>query len=100
MDTPRSNFAIEVLEGMIFAIGGFDGFNTISRVECFDTVSEQWYKTASLNINRSALSACVIEGLPNVKPYISERNRKEGGVGSNSKPNFLHPESNRYSLTY
>ncbi|KAL1498288.1 hypothetical protein ABEB36_009109 [Hypothenemus hampei] len=36
MYNPRSNFAIEVIDDMIFAIGGFNGVTTIYHVECYD----------------------------------------------------------------
>ncbi|XP_033728458.1 kelch-like protein 10 [Pecten maximus] len=69
MYNPRSNFGIEVIDEMIFAIGGFNGVTTIFNVECFDRNSEEWFDATDMNIYRSALSACVINGLPNVHDY-------------------------------
>jgi len=89
MYNPRSNFAIEVIDDMIFAIGGFNGkssffkkclkcngmidflgVTTIYHVECYDEKTNEWYEATDMNIYRSALSACVIDGLPNVQDYI------------------------------
>ncbi|XP_039284785.1 kelch-like protein 10 [Nilaparvata lugens] len=70
MYNPRSNFAIEVIDDMIFAIGGFNGVTTIFHVECFDEKAGEWYEATDMNIYRSALSACVIMGLPNITDYI------------------------------
>ncbi|KAH9635551.1 hypothetical protein HF086_003165 [Spodoptera exigua] len=56
MYNPRSNFAIEVIDDMIFAIGG--------------------YEATDMNIYRSALSACVIMGLPNVYDYIHKHRER------------------------
>lgn len=42
MYNPRSNFAIEVIDDMIFAIGGFNGVTTIYHVECFDEKTNEW----------------------------------------------------------
>ncbi|CAH1119729.1 unnamed protein product [Phaedon cochleariae] len=74
MLTPRSNFASVILDDYIFVIGGFNdrfvsGSTTINYVEYYDTDSNEWYDAASMNVSRSALSACVVHGLPNAKDY-------------------------------
>lgn len=47
MYNPRSNFAIGVIDDMIFAIGGFNGVTTIFHVECYDEKTNEWYKFCS-----------------------------------------------------
>lgn len=42
MYSPRSNFAIEVIDDMIFAMGGFNGVTTIYHVECYDQRTNEW----------------------------------------------------------
>nr|CAH7720231.1 unnamed protein product [Callosobruchus chinensis] len=74
MLTPRSNFATVILDDYIFVIGGFNdrfasGSTTINYVEYFDPESNEWYDASSMNVSRSALSACVVHGLPNAKDY-------------------------------
>ncbi|XP_017775933.1 PREDICTED: kelch-like protein 10 [Nicrophorus vespilloides] len=76
MYNPRSNFAIEVIDDMIFVIGGFNGVTTIYHVECYDERTNEWYEATDMNIYRSALSACVIQGLPNVRDYIHKHREK------------------------
>ncbi|CAH0714340.1 unnamed protein product, partial [Brenthis ino] len=76
MYNPRSNFAIEVIDDMIFAIGGFNGVTTIYHVECYDEKTNEWYEATDMNIYRSALSACVIMGLPNVYDYIHKHRER------------------------
>ncbi|KAI8422351.1 hypothetical protein MSG28_006213 [Choristoneura fumiferana] len=76
MYNPRSNFAIEVIDDMIFAIGGFNGVTTIYHVECYDERTNEWYEATDMNIYRSALSACVIMGLPNVYDYIHKHRER------------------------
>ncbi|XP_012271071.1 kelch-like protein 10 [Orussus abietinus] len=76
MYNPRSNFAIEVIDDMIFAIGGFNGVTTIYHVECYDGRTNEWYEATDMNIYRSALSACVIMGLPNVCDYIHKHRER------------------------
>lgn len=34
---------IQVMDGMIFAMGGFNGVTTICAVECYDPVCDEWY---------------------------------------------------------
>lgn len=55
---------------MVFAIGGFNGVTTIFNVECFDASTDEWYDATDMNLNRSALSACVVKELPSVQDYI------------------------------
>ncbi|XP_014616695.1 PREDICTED: kelch-like protein 10 [Polistes canadensis] len=76
MYNPRSNFAIEVIDDMIFAIGGYNGVTTIYQVECYDEKTNEWYEATDMNIYRSALSVCVIMGLPNVYDYIHKHRER------------------------
>ncbi|XP_076094839.1 kelch-like protein 10 [Mytilus galloprovincialis] len=76
MYNPRSNFAIEVIDDMIFAIGGFNGVTTIFNVECYDGSTDEWYDATDMNLYRSALSACVVSGLPNIHDYIYKDREK------------------------
>ncbi|XP_052791911.1 kelch-like protein 10 [Mya arenaria] len=85
MFSPRSNFAIEVLDDMIFVIGGFNGMTTIFNVECYDGTVDEWYDASDMNLYRSALSACVITGLPNVHEYINGNRERESGRRSRAQ---------------
>ncbi|KAB0789994.1 hypothetical protein PPYR_12304 [Photinus pyralis] len=76
MYNPRSNFAMEVIDDMIFVIGGFNGVTTIFHVECYDDRANEWYEATDMNIYRSALSACVINNLPNVQDYIHQHRER------------------------
>jgi len=42
MSNPRSNFAVEVLDDMIFVAGGFNGVTTIAQVECYNDRTDEW----------------------------------------------------------
>ncbi|XP_046575253.1 LOW QUALITY PROTEIN: kelch-like protein 10 [Haliotis rubra] len=77
MYNPRSNFAIEVIDDMIFSIGGFNGVTTIFNVECYDASTDEWYDATDMNLYRSALSACVVKGLPNVQDFIHKERDKD-----------------------
>ncbi|XP_017774003.1 PREDICTED: kelch-like protein 10 isoform X2 [Nicrophorus vespilloides] len=88
MFSPRSNFATVILDEYIFVIGGFNdrfvaGSTTINYVECYDSEANEWFDAAPMNLNRSALSACVISGLQNAKDYsLLGRSVSELGQGA------------------
>lgn len=69
---PRSNFGIEIIDDMIFAIGGFNGLATIAHTECYDADRNQWLEATDMTVNRSALTANVVSGLPNVRDYTHQ----------------------------
>ncbi|RZC38384.1 kelch-like protein 10 [Asbolus verrucosus] len=83
MITPRSNFATVVLDDHIYVIGGFNdnfvsGFSTMNLVEYYNPKTNGWSEAPPMNLNRSALRACVISGLPNAKEYsILGRSQEE-----------------------
>ncbi|XP_066576549.1 kelch-like protein 10 [Amia ocellicauda] len=73
MYNPRSNFGIEVVDNLLFVVGGFNGSATTPDVEYYDRETNQWFDTDDMGIFRSALSCCVVPGLPNVADYIAPR---------------------------
>ncbi|OXB63688.1 hypothetical protein ASZ78_009003 [Callipepla squamata] len=73
MFSPRSNFGIEVVDDLLFVVGGFNGYATTFNVECYDEEAEDWFDVQDMSIYRSALSCCVVPGLPNVTDYAARR---------------------------
>lgn len=73
MFSPRSNFGIEVVDDLLFVVGGFNGFTTTFSVECYDENTNEWYDVQDMGIYRSALSCCVVPGLSNVVEYVARR---------------------------
>lgn len=73
MMTPRSNFGIEVISNHLFVVGGFNGFTTTNKAECYNESTNQWFKVCDMGIFRSALSCCVVSGLPNMAEYTIPR---------------------------
>lgn len=68
MITPRSNFASAILEDNLYVVGGFDGESTTELCEKLplkELPDTQWLPVWSLPSTRSALSACVMDDLPN-----------------------------------
>ncbi|XP_027857499.1 kelch-like protein 10 isoform X1 [Xiphophorus couchianus] len=73
MITTRSNFGIEVIEDRLFVVGGFNGYTTCYNVECYNNLTDVWTEACDMEIFRSALSCCVITGLPNMADYMVSR---------------------------
>uniref|UniRef100_A0A665T7J9 Kelch-like protein 10 n=1 Tax=Echeneis naucrates TaxID=173247 RepID=A0A665T7J9_ECHNA len=73
MLTPRSNFGLEVIGDQLYAVGGFNGSTTTCNVEYYDATTDVWTAASEMEIYRSALSCCVIYGLPNIADYVYPR---------------------------
>ncbi|XP_038577488.1 kelch-like protein 10 [Micropterus salmoides] len=73
MLSPRSNFGIAVIDDRLFVVGGFNGFTTTFDIECFDVETGEWSDVCDMEISRSALSCCVVYGLPNIAEYAAPR---------------------------
>lgn len=59
------------------------GSSTINFVECYDADADEWFDSAPMNLNRSALGACVISGLTNARDYsLIGKSQKEVGQGA------------------
>ncbi|KAM9838198.1 kelch-like protein 10 [Aulostomus maculatus] len=69
MFSSRSNFGIEVVEDKLFVVGGYDGHDTTSSVEFFDAAINEWTEACEARIFRSALSCCIVSGLPNMADF-------------------------------
>lgn len=66
------------------------GSTTINYVECYDADANEWFDAAPMNLNRSALSACVIRGLSNAREYsYVGRSQKEVGQGAGTLLNEM-----------
>lgn len=65
---PRSNFAAVILDDLIYVIGGFNG-TIIPNTECLNVDKNEWTEVKQMNLNRSALSAVVLAGLPTAIEY-------------------------------
>ena len=62
MPTARSTVATGVVDGNIYAIGGWDGVRPLATVEVYDPVTDTWTKKAPMPTARCALSASVVDG--------------------------------------
>ncbi|XP_066440803.1 kelch-like protein 10 [Eleutherodactylus coqui] len=91
MFTPRSNFGIEVLDDNLYVVGGFNGFTTTYNVECYSEKTNRWHDVQGMNIYRSALSCCVVPGLPNIRYYAACQDMESDDEAENSSSTSSFP---------
>ncbi len=58
----RCYVSAAVLDGLIYAIGGFSGYGRLKTVERYDTNTNQWTLMAPMNERRSDASATSLQG--------------------------------------
>ncbi|XP_045210160.2 kelch-like protein 18 [Mercenaria mercenaria] len=91
MSTMRSRVGVTVLNGLLYAIGGYDGQDRLSTVEVFEQDTKRWKKVASMNCKRSALGATAL----NKRLYVLGG---YDGVTSLRSVEVYDPETNVWTL--
>ncbi|XP_019730538.1 kelch-like protein 18 isoform X2 [Hippocampus comes] len=62
MRTARSRVGVAVVNGLLYAIGGYDGQSRLSTVEVYNPETDAWTRVSSMNSQRSAMGTVVIDG--------------------------------------
>ncbi|XP_009995102.1 PREDICTED: kelch-like protein 18, partial [Chaetura pelagica] len=91
MGTARSRVGVAVLNGLLYAIGGYDGQLRLSTVEVYNPELDSWSKVESMNSKRSAMGTVVLDG----QIYVC------GGYDGNSSLNSVEsysPETNKWTV--
>ncbi|XP_035460406.2 kelch-like protein 10 [Scophthalmus maximus] len=68
----RREFGLEVIEDRILAVGGFADYDN-NDAEAYCSVTGLWTLCCGMKISRSALSCCVVQGIPNMADYTFSR---------------------------
>jgi len=65
MPTPRMNFAVGVVNGILYAVGGLDvnGNGPLGTVEAYDPATNSWTTKTSMPTPRGILSVGVVNGI-------------------------------------
>jgi hypothetical protein len=63
MPTPRYGFAVGVVNGILYAVGGHNGTNHLNRVEAYDPGTNTWSVKTSMPTARSSLAVGVVNGI-------------------------------------
>lgn len=62
MHCRRCYVSVAELNGLIYAIGGYDGHNRLNTVERYNPKTNQWSVITPMNMQRSDASACTLKG--------------------------------------
>ena len=55
MKTSRSRVGVTVVNGLLYAIGGFDGQSRLSTVEVYNPETDTWARVSSMNSQRRSV---------------------------------------------
>ncbi|KAM4026906.1 LOW QUALITY PROTEIN: kelch-like protein 18 [Anomaloglossus baeobatrachus] len=91
MTTARSRVGVAVVNGLLYAIGGYDGQSRLSTVEVYNPETDSWTKVGSMNSKRSAMGTVVLDG----QIYVC------GGYDGNCSLNSVEtysPDTDKWSV--
>lgn len=71
MHSQRCYVSVVELDGLIYALGGYDGKNRLKSAERYDPATNQWTLITSMNYLRSDAHACTLYG----KIYVTGKPR-------------------------
>ena len=58
----RSSVGVGVLDGLLYAVGGYDGQTTVNTVERFNSRTEEWTMVSEMTTARSMLGVASLNG--------------------------------------
>ncbi len=91
MITTRSRVAVAVLQGKLYAIGGYNGLERLSTVEVFEPDVKKWKRVSSISKPRSALGSAVL----NNRLYVCGG---YDGFQSSDTVEMYDPKADRWSV--
>jgi kelch-like protein 18 len=93
MMTNRSRVAVAVLQGRLYAIGGYNGLERLHTVEVFEPETKKWKKVSSISKSRSALGSAVL----NNKLYVCGG---FDGFQSSDTVEMYDPKTDTYNFVF
>ena len=65
MSTRRSSVGVAVLNGLLYAVGGYDGIarQCLDSVECYNPEVDEWRCVESMTQRRSGAAVAVLDGM-------------------------------------
>lgn len=65
MSTRRSSVGVAILNGRLYAVGGYDGVarQCLNSVECYDSETDEWSPVEAMTQRRSGAAVAVLENL-------------------------------------
>ncbi|XP_064458270.1 kelch-like protein 2 [Ornithodoros turicata] len=62
LPTRRCRAGLAVVDGLVFAVGGFNGSLRVRTVDAYDAARDQWTQAPSMEARRSTLGVAVLNG--------------------------------------
>jgi N-acetylneuraminic acid mutarotase len=62
MPTARQGLTIDVIDGILYAVGGLGSNGTLNTVEAYDPATDTWTTMASMPTARTSLASGVVNG--------------------------------------
>ena len=62
MDSEREGAGMAVVDGVLYAVGGYDGRSYLSSVERYGAAADAWTAVASMGSKRSRVGVAVLDG--------------------------------------
>lgn len=59
MRTARSRVGVAVVNGLLYAIGGYDGQSRLSTVEVYNPETDSWTRVSSMNSQRRSVRCSI-----------------------------------------
>lgn len=72
MKISRSALSVNVIDGKLYAMGGYDGNHFLSNVEVYNPLDDSWEDGVPLTSGRSGLASAVIYQPSCSQPYTQE----------------------------
>lgn len=58
----RSSVGVGILDGFLYAVGGYNGHTTINTVERFNARTQEWTMVTAMTTQRSMLGVASLNG--------------------------------------
>lgn len=58
----RSSLGVCILDGFLYALGGYNGQTTLNSVEMFNPLTREWSMVTAMNTRRSMLGVASLNG--------------------------------------
>ena len=60
MGTKRSSLGVVVLNGLLYAVGGYDGASCLNSTERYDPLTNTWTSIAAMTVRRRYVKVTVM----------------------------------------
>ncbi|CAG2104237.1 unnamed protein product [Medioppia subpectinata] len=62
-DSPRAYHGMQIIDGMVYVIGGTNGTEILNTVQCFNPITRKWFERSPMGDQRCYVSTVSIDGI-------------------------------------